>query len=60
MDATFTRIEKRQQSILDMVKQIKNDSNQENKENRQHESIACGKGMNAVNILHRSVTHHYR
>jgi hypothetical protein len=68
MDATFTRIEQRQQSILDMLKQAKqakqakrdtqsapsNDDNKENPENK--DKTACGKGMNAAYIL----GHHYR
>ncbi len=58
MDATFTRIEQRQQSILAMLKQVNRNtqstaSNGENKENKENkENIACGKGMNAAYILH--------
>ena len=65
IDATLSRLEKTQQSILDMLskngsKQVKGDFCK--KENSQEtvvssestESVACGQGMNAVKILHKS------
>ncbi len=51
IDAAFTRIEQRQQSIIDMLNQVKH-VKKPTKNAGDNEKIACGKGMNAANILH--------